>query len=57
MHIIHRDIKGSNILVDDDDNIILIDWGLSAFYDPDTLKSTKMGTRYYKAPELLLKYK
>ena len=33
LHIMHRDIKGSNVLVDDDDNIILIDWGLSQFYD------------------------
>ena len=29
----HRDIKGSNVLVDDNDDIILIDWGLSQFYD------------------------
>ncbi|CAD8063182.1 unnamed protein product [Paramecium sonneborni] len=57
IHIMHRDIKGSNVLVDDNDNIILIDWGLSQFYDEGRQQSTKMGTRYYKAPELLMKYK
>ncbi|CAD8153166.1 unnamed protein product [Paramecium octaurelia] len=57
LHIMHRDIKAENVLVDKNDNIILIDWGLSQFYDKQKSLSVRMGTRYYKAPELLLKYK
>ncbi|CAK75945.1 unnamed protein product (macronuclear) [Paramecium tetraurelia] len=57
LHIMHRDIKVENVLVDQNDNIILIDWGLSQFYDSGKILSVRMGTRYYKAPELLLKYR
>lgn len=52
----HRDIKGSNILVDKNDNIIIIDWGLSQFHNDKKTLSTRMGSDYYRAPELLMKY-
>ena len=32
----------------------LIDWGLADFYLPDKRLSSKVASRYYKAPELLL---
>ncbi|CAD8059932.1 unnamed protein product [Paramecium primaurelia] len=57
LHIMHRDIKSENILVDKNDNILVIDWGLGQFYNQGKSQSTRMGTLYYKAPELLLKYK
>lgn len=54
--IMHRDIKGSNILVTGND-ILVIDWGLASYLSTNGNQSTRMGTRYYKAPELLLGYK
>ena len=44
------------------DNIVssqlrLIDWGLADFYHPGTEYHIRVGSRYYKAPELLVGYK
>ena len=58
--IMHRDIKPQNILVLKTLKSIKIkvsDWGLSEFYYPEKEYSTKVASRYYKAPELLLDYK
>lgn len=45
----------TNIIVNKEEKrLILIDWGLGEFYFPGKSYSTKVGTRYYKAPELLL---
>ena len=33
----------------------MIDWGLAEFYHPNTDYHIRVGSRYYKAPELLLK--
>ena len=35
----------------------LIDWGLAEFYHPETEYHIRVGSRYYKAPELLVDYK
>ncbi|KAJ7251508.1 kinase-like protein [Mycena haematopus] len=35
----------------------LIDWGLAEFYHTDTDYHIRVGSRYYKAPELLVGYK
>ena len=35
----------------------LIDWGLAEFYHPDTEYHIRVGSRYYKGPELLVGYK
>jgi casein kinase II subunit alpha len=35
----------------------LIDWGLAEFYHPGTEYHIRVGSRYYKAPELLVGYK
>lgn len=51
----HRDVKLANIIVNED-SLTLIDWGLSDFYHPKKRYNTKVGTRYYKAPELLINY-
>ena len=35
----------------------LIDWGLAEFYHPNTDYHIRVGSRYYKAPELLVGYR
>jgi serine/threonine protein kinase len=58
--IVHRDIKPSNILLNEDMDVKICDFGLSrSLYEngassPDM--TTYVVTRWYRAPELLLKY-
>jgi transcriptional regulator with GAF, ATPase, and Fis domain/serine/threonine protein kinase len=47
-HLLHRDIKPGNILVDDDDKVWLLDLGLSAARDD---RRPPAGTLAYMAPE------
>jgi PAS domain S-box-containing protein len=51
--IIHRDIKLQNILLDTQNNIKLIDFGLSNFMEDDALRGTFCGTPAYASPEIL----
>ncbi|KAJ7647268.1 kinase-like domain-containing protein [Roridomyces roridus] len=56
--IIHRDIKPANIMIDvKQRKLRLIDWGLAEFYHPNVDYHIRVGSRYYKAPELLVGYK
>ena len=56
--IMHRDIKSGNIVVNTlTKELNVIDWGLSEYYIPNYKYNTRVGTRFYKAPELLLEYK
>lgn len=50
LHIMYRDLKLENILMDGDGNIAITDFGLSK---EDDLGSTFVGTPEYLAPELL----
>lgn len=53
-HIIHRDLKAENILLGDDLNIRLIDFGLSrTFSEKDPFLQTTCGSPAYMAPEIL----
>jgi len=51
LHIVHRDIKAENILLDDVLNIRLIDFGMSKIFDKGL--TTKCGSPNYVAPEIL----
>ena len=54
----HRDIKSGNIVINSiTKELNVIDWGLSEYYIENYKYCTRVGTRYYKAPELLLDYK
>ncbi|ORE00572.1 KIN1 [Hepatospora eriocheir] len=52
--IVHRDLKIENIIIDTDDNVKIIDFGLSNFFDSRAVLDTFCGSLYFAAPELLM---
>ncbi|KAG0435170.1 putative casein kinase II subunit alpha like protein [Dictyocoela muelleri] len=55
--IFHRDIKPHNIIINlETKELKIIDWGLAEFYFPENSYTTRVASRYYKAPELLVDY-
>ncbi|KAF8820428.1 calcium-dependent protein kinase CDPK2B [Cardiosporidium cionae] len=55
-YIMHRDLKPENFLFlhkSDDSALKIIDFGLSCRFKPGTFASTKAGTPYYVAPQVL----
>lgn len=57
--VMHRDLKPENFLfesTDDDAKLKTTDFGLSVFYKPGQYFHDVVGSPYYVAPEVLLKY-
>ncbi|KAL5195329.1 putative serine/threonine-protein kinase [Glycine soja] len=54
--ILHRDIKGSNLLIDKNRMLKIADFGLANFYGPERHQplTSRVVTLWYRAPQLLL---
>ncbi|WOL12292.1 putative serine/threonine-protein kinase [Canna indica] len=54
--VLHRDIKGSNLLIDNEGLLKIADFGLATLFDPNHKHpmTSRVVTLWYRAPELLL---
>ncbi|CAF1580482.1 unnamed protein product [Adineta ricciae] len=53
-NVVHRDVKGHNILITGDGHIKLIDFGVSAYLNPNNgRRNTSVGTPFFMAPEVI----
>jgi len=53
-NVVHRDVKGHNILITGDGHIKLIDFGVSAYLNPHNgRRNTSVGTPFFMAPEVI----
>ncbi|KAI4324247.1 hypothetical protein L6164_023801 [Bauhinia variegata] len=55
-NVLHRDIKGSNLMIDDNGVLKIGDFGLATVYECDKKQhlTSRVVTLWYRAPELLL---
>lgn len=51
--VVHADVKSSNIMIDDEDHIVIIDFGLARAPSRSDLKGLIAGTPSYIAPEVI----
>lgn len=55
LQVMHRDIKPSNICIDCRKRVLrVIDWGMADIFHPEKTYRCNVGSRYFKAPELLV---
>mmetsp|Transcript_25052 Transcript_25052/g.38881 ORF Transcript_25052/g.38881 Transcript_25052/m.38881 type:complete len:95 (-) Transcript_25052:2929-3213(-) len=52
-NVVHRDIKPENLLLDEEKNLKMIDFGLSNTYKDNEKLITACGSPCYAAPELI----
>ena len=53
-NVVHRDVKGHNILITGDGHIKLIDFGVSAYLNANNgRRNTSVGTPFFMAPEVI----
>ena len=59
LNVVHRDLKPENLLLDENKNIKIVDFGLSNLYKDNGLLGTACGSPCYAAPEMIAgrKYK
>lgn len=54
-HCMHRDVKGHNILLTEEANVKLVDFGVSShLVETLSRKNTSVGTPYWMAPEVII---
>jgi 5'-AMP-activated protein kinase catalytic alpha subunit len=51
--ICHRDLKPENLLIDYDQSLKMVDFGLSNMYEKGELLKTACGSPCYAAPEVI----
>ena len=58
LNIVHRDLKPENLLLDENKNIKIVDFGLSNTFSRNEKLKTACGSPCYAAPEMIagLKY-
>jgi serine/threonine protein kinase len=54
--VLHRDIKGANLLISNDGILKIADFGLATFFNPNQRQqlTSRVVTLWYRPPELLL---
>ena len=53
LNIVHRDLKPENLLLDHNNNIKIVDFGLSNTFSQNELLKTACGSPCYAAPEMI----
>jgi serine/threonine protein kinase len=51
--VVHRDLKPENLLIDHENNIKIVDFGLSNTFKPGEMLKTACGSPCYAAPEMI----